>query len=155
MKFFIVFSLACLISLSTFAHTFQSENLPDCKNRNGVILPNTLNQLKEAMNSSDKRPQVIVTGVVSNILAEDHDGLPHQKYILTVNENIKLLIISNLDFGRVPLEDGKQISVCGEFKKVGQGMVHWTHFDPHGGHPNGFTIVDGKSYGETEGSENN
>jgi hypothetical protein len=107
------------------------------------------------MNSSDKRPQVIVTGIVSNILAEDHNGLPHQKYILTVNENIKLLIISNLDFGRVPLEDGKQVSVCGEFKKVGQGMVHWTHFDPHGGHPNGFTIVDGKSYGDTEGSENN
>lgn len=155
MKYFIVFSLSSFLSLSTFAHTFQSKNVPDCKDRNGSIVPNTISQLKETMNSSDKRPQVIVTGTVSKILAEDHDGLPHQKYILTVNENIKLLIVSNLDFGRVPLEDGKQVSVCGEFKKVGQGMVHWTHFDPHGGHPDGFTIVDGQPYGDTEGSEIN
>jgi hypothetical protein len=154
MKLFIVFSLLSVISFSTFASNLQPSILPDCKDRDGSVIPNTPAKLNEVMNSRDNRPQVIVTGVVTNILPEDHKGLPHQKYTLSVNGKIKLLIVSNLDFGRVPVTQGKTVSVCGEFKKVGQGMVHWTHADPHGGHPDGFTIVDGKSYGETETSEN-
>jgi hypothetical protein len=58
--------------------------------------------------------------------------------------------VSTLDFGRVPVTVGSTLSVCGEFKKIGQGMVHWTHFDPHGGHPDGFTIVNGTLYGDKE-----
>ena len=92
----------------------------------------------------------MISGVITQILPEDHNGLPHQKYTLTVAGNIKLLIVSNLDFGRVPLTLGTTISVCGEFKNIGQGMIHWTHFDPHGGHPDGFTIVDGQLYGDKE-----
>lgn len=149
MKSFIVSSLFVLVSFSAFAGITPA-NLPDCKDLKGSILANTVDQLKVVMRSNANRPQVMVTGVVSQILPEDHAGLPHQKYTLTVAGDIKLLIVSNLDFGRVPVVMGKTVSVCGEFKKVGQGMVHWTHFDPHGGHPDGFTIVDGKLYGDTE-----
>lgn len=150
MKSFIVSSLfTLLISLTAFAGVNPSD-LPECKDGRGSVLPDTVDQLKVVMRSGANRPQVMVTGVVSQILPEDHAGLPHQKYTLTVNAQIKLLIVSNLDFGRVPLVVGKTVSVCGEFKKVGQGMVHWTHFDPHGGHPDGFTIVDGQLYGDVE-----
>jgi hypothetical protein len=96
------------------------------------------------------RPQIFVTGTITKILAEDHSGLPHQKFSLKLSNDITLSIVSNLDFGRIPLVVGKSISVCGEFKHVGQGMVHWTHFDPHGGHADGFTILDGKLYGDKE-----
>lgn len=147
MKSFIVTSLFLLLSFSAFAGNLE---LPECKDRSGGVLQPKVDQLKVIMRTGGSRPQVMVTGVVSQILPEDHDGLPHQKYTLTVNSEIKLLIVSNLDFGRVPVVIGKTVSICGEFKKVGQGMVHWTHFDPHGGHPDGFTIVDGKLYGDVE-----
>jgi hypothetical protein len=150
MKLFIVSSLFALLSLSAFAGTINPSALPDCKDLRGSVLPDTVDQLKVVMKSNDSRPQVMVTGVVSQILPEDHNGLPHQKYTLTVDGQIKLLIVSNLDFGRVPVVIGTKLSVCGEFKKVGQGMVHWTHFDPHGGHPDGFTIVNGVLYGDKE-----
>lgn len=149
MKSFIVSSLFVLLSLSAFAGNTY-ENLPECKDAKGSILPNTVDHLNVVMRSNANRPQVMVTGVVTKILPEDHSGLPHQKYNITVQEGVQILIVSNLDFGRVPLKLGKTVSVCGEFKKVGQGMVHWTHFDPHGGHPDGFTIMDGKLYGDIE-----
>lgn len=149
MKSFIVSSLFALVSLSAFAG-INPADLPECKDVKGSVLSNSVDQLKVVMRSGANRPQVMVTGVISKILPEDHDGLPHQKYTLTVDSQIKILIVSNLDFGRVPLVVGKTVSVCGEFKKVGQGMVHWTHFDPHGGHPDGFTILDGKLYGDVE-----
>lgn len=150
MKYFIVTSLFTLLSLSAIAGTTNSSRMPDCKDSRGTILPNTIERLKMVMRSNSARPQVIVTGVVSEIFPEDHKGLPHQKYSLVVGGQIKLLIVSNLNFGRVPLAIGSTLSVCGEFKRVGQGMVHWTHFDPHGGHPDGFTIVDGSLHGDKE-----
>lgn len=150
MKFFIVTSLFAVLSLSAIAGTFNPSTTPDCKDLRGSVLPNTVDQLKVVMRSNANRPQVMVTGVVTQILPEDHNGLPHQKYTLTVGGQIKLMIVSNLDFGRVPLVVGSTLSVCGEFKKVGEGMIHWTHFDPHGGHPDGFTIVNGALYGDKE-----
>lgn len=144
MKFFIVSSLFVFLSLSANA------TLPECKDSRGSILPNTIEQLKTVMKSKAARPQVMVTGTVSDILPEDRKGLPHQKYTLTVDGQIKLLIVSNLDFGRVPLAKGSTLSICGEYKNVGSGMIHWTHFDPHGGHPDGFTILNGVLYGDKE-----
>ena len=150
MKSFIVSSLFLLLSLSVSASQFNSATLPDCKDMRGSVLPNTIDQLKVVMRSNAGSPQVMVTGVVTQILPEDHNGLPHQKYTLLVGGQIKLLIVSNLDFGRVPVAVGATLSVCGEYKKVGQGMIHWTHFDPHGGHADGFTIVNGVLYGDKE-----
>ena len=145
MKSFMLTSLLVLFSFSTLAG-----QLPECKDRFGSTIPSSIEKLKSVMKSRENRPQVMVTGVITNIQSEDHKGRPHQKYTLSVAGSIKLLIVSNLDFGRVPLQLGKTVSICGEFMKVGSGMVHWTHFDPHGGHPDGFTIIDGVLYGDTE-----
>ena len=150
MKTFIVSSLLVLLSFSSVAGTTIPAALPDCKDLRGSVLPNTVDQLKVVMRSNAGAPQVMVTGVVTQILPEDHSGLPHQKYTLMVGGQIKLMIVSNLDFGRVPVVVGATLSVCGEYKKVGDGMIHWTHFDPHGGHPDGFTIVNGVLYGDKE-----
>lgn len=150
MKSFIITSLLVLFSFGAMADNSAIETLPDCKDQRGNVLNGSIDQLKVVMKSRSGRPQTKVTGVVSQILPEDHEGLPHQKYTLTVSGEIKLLIVSNLDFGRVPLKVGQTLTVCGEFKKVGQGMIHWTHFDPHGGHPDGFTVANGVLYGDKE-----
>lgn len=132
----------------TFNSAFSAE-LPVCKDRRGNPLDGSIDQVKQIMNTNSSRPQILVTGVVEKMLPEDKDGNPHQKYILNV-QGIKLQIVSNLEFGRIPVAIGATIEVCGEFLKVGAGMVHWTHFDPHGGHPDGFSIMNGKLYGDTE-----
>lgn len=148
MKLFIVSSLFAMLSFSALAG--NPAEMPECKDARGTVIPNTIDQLKAVMRSNSNRPQVVVTGVVTQIQPEDHQGLPHQKYEIMVGGQYKLLVVSNLDFGRVPLNKGTTLTVCGEFKKVGQGMIHWTHFDPHGGHADGFTIVNDVLYGDKE-----
>jgi hypothetical protein len=78
--------------------------------------------------------------------------LPHQKFSITIGGQITLEIVSNLDFGRIPVQMGQIVSVCGEYLSVDQGMIHWTHFDPHGGHADGFTILNGQLYGQEQTS---
>ncbi len=141
----IALALYLAYSTSISAATYE------CKNRDGAIVSGSLNQLISVMhNQRINRPQVLVTGVISKIKAEDHSGSPHQKYDLKVSKDIELEIVTNLDFGRIPLVVGKTVTVCGEYLRAGGGMVHWTHFDPHGNHPDGFTILDGVLYGDTE-----
>ncbi len=122
----------------------------ECRNSDGKVMNGSIEQLRAVMQKSWNRPQILVIGEITKILGEDHSGLPHQKFTIKVSNDISISIVTNLDFGRIPIALGKTIAVCGEFKKVGQGMVHWTHFDPHGGHADGFTILDGKLYGDVE-----
>ena len=124
--------LITLISLFVLTvNAAYSAQLPVCKDRRGNPLSGSIEQLKQVMNSNANRPQVLVSGIIERILPEDKDGNPHQKFLLNVS-GIKLQIVSNLDFGRIPVAVGTAIQVCGEYLNVGSGMVHWTHFDPHG-----------------------
>lgn len=139
------------LALTVSAGTLQQ--IPECKDFRGNVMNGSMEQLRTVMRSNASRPQVMATGVVSQVLPEDHDGLPHQKFTISVDKQVTLLIVSNLDFGRVPVVVGKSVTVCGEFKRVGQGMIHWTHYDPRGTHPDGFTIVDGALYGDTQSDD--
>lgn len=146
----VTLKLITLISLVVLTlNSAFSANLPECKDRRGNTLNGSIEQLKQVMNSNANRPQVLAIGVVEKMLPEDKSGSPHQKYILNAF-GYKLQIVSNLEFGRIPVSVGSNVQVCGEYLRVGPGMIHWTHFDPHGGHPDGFSILNGKLYGDTE-----
>lgn len=139
--------LILVLSLSVFS----AETKVACLDAKGNVVSESITKLKSVMNSyKGDRTQVFVTGTITEIKKEDHSGLAHQKYDIKIDKDITFLIVSNLAFGRVPLVVGKTVSVCGEYKRVGKGMVHWTHFDPHGPHANGFTIMDGVLYGDKE-----
>ena len=138
-----------LLALSLSA--FSADSTVDCKDSKGNILDSSLTTVRSIIaHHKGDRTQIYVTGVITEIQKEDHSGLEHQKYTIKLDKDLKFLVVSNLAFGRVPLEIGKTVFVCGEYKRVGQGMVHWTHFDPHGPHADGFTLVDGKLYGDKE-----
>lgn len=138
-----------LLALSLSA--FSAETTVECKDSKGNVVDGSITRLKSVMgNRKGEKTQVLVTGTISEIKKEDHSGLAHQKYDMKVDKDITLQIVSNLEFGRIPLVLGKVTTVCGEFIRVGQGMVHWTHFDPHGPHADGFTIMDGILYGDKE-----
>lgn len=138
--------------LLTFSlSTFSGENKISCLDAKGNVVNGSISALRNIIASyKGGKAQVFVTGTITKIEKEDHSGLAHQKYNLKIDEDISFQIVSNLAFGRVPLAIGKSASVCGEYKKVGKGMVHWTHFDPHGAHADGFTIMDGILYGDKE-----
>lgn len=146
MKKMITAALFALFAFNSFAAT----ELVDCKDRRGNVLSKDLNSLNQVRNSNQNRPMVYVEGQITQILPEDKEGLPHQKYIMKAFNSVKIVVVSNLDFGRIPVKVGSTVSVCGEYINAQGGMVHWTHFDPHGGHPDGFTYLDGVLYGDKE-----
>ncbi|MEA9355685.1 DUF3465 domain-containing protein [Bacteriovorax sp. PP10] len=138
-----------LLALSLSA--FSAQPTVECKDFKGNVVDGSIARLRSVMaNHKGEKTQVLVTGTIAQIGKEDNSGLQHQKYNMKVDKDITLQIVSNLEFGRIPLVVGKVTTVCGEFLRVGQGMVHWTHFDPHGPHADGFTIVDGVLYGDKE-----
>lgn len=138
-----------LLALSLSA--FSAETTIECKDFKGNVVDGSVARLRSVMaNHKGDKTQVLVTGTITEIKKEDHSGLAHQKYNMKVDKDITLQIVSNLEFGRIPLVVGKVTTVCGEFIRVGQGMVHWTHFDPHGPHADGYTVMDGVLYGDKE-----
>lgn len=139
-----------LILLSSGA--FAQSPSPVCKDVRGNVMNGSIDQLRQVMSSNAYRPQVLATGTVTSILPDDNQGLPHQKYYISVAGQINLEIVSNLDFDRIPLQVGQTVSVCGEYINAGSGMIHWTHYDPHGGHANGFTYLNGQVYGQEQTS---
>ena len=140
-------SLLFVLSFSAFS----AQTNVACLDSLGNVVNGNIPTLKSIIAShKGGKAQVFVTGTIINIEKEDHNGLAHQKYNIKIDNDLTFQIVSNLAFGRVPLVVGKSVSVCGEYKRVGKGMVHWTHFDPHGPHANGFTIMDGVLYGDKE-----
>lgn len=151
MKTLFLLVFTTVFTLSSFAQSYDT-NLPDCLDRQGNILTGKLSELEAVMKSPTNRPQVYVSGVVTNILPEDHHGNPHQKFIIEIKKDLTLKIVTNLDFGRIPVQVGAKVEVCGEYavnRWNGLGLVHWTHFDRRNHHPNGFTVIGGMVYGET------
>jgi hypothetical protein len=149
----LIAGIALVFSFSTFAgytSSVPNTTLPTCKDKNDNVVDGSVTQLRKVMGSNSYRPQVYVTGTVAVLHNDDTSGLPHQKFSLKVSDDITLEIVSNLDFGRIPVAVGQTVNICGEYLHVGRGMVHWTHFDPHGNHADGFTILNGKLYGDKE-----
>jgi Protein of unknown function (DUF3465) len=92
---------------------------------------------------------VAVNGVVVRILADDHDGSPHQRFILKTNDGISMMIAHNLDLApRLNgLAGGDKLRVRGEYLwNERGGALHWTHDDPHGDHEPGHIDWEGKRY---------
>jgi hypothetical protein len=60
--------------------------------------------------------------------------------VVDVIDNVKLA-------PRVPAKPGDHVSIVGELvPKAGRPIVHWTHHDPAGRHPDGFIELNGHRY---------
>jgi hypothetical protein len=93
--------------------------------------------------------QVIGTGTVSRILADDDDGSRHQRFILELASSRTLLISHNIDLApRIEtLREGDSVSFNGVYEWNDRGgLVHWTHHDPQGEHEPGWLRHDGRVY---------
>lgn len=88
-------------------------------------------------------------GTVSRTLADDRDGSPHQRFIISTDSGVSLLIAHNIALApRLDgLSVGDRIEVYGEYEWNDKGgLLHWTHHDPQGRHVAGYIEWRGRRY---------
>ena len=92
--------------------------------------------------------QVSGSGVVTQLLPDDNNGSPHQRFLVKINAKQTLLFAHNLDLSsHIPLQVGDEISFSGEYVYNPKGgIVHWTHRDPKSQHMAGWVLAHGKKY---------
>ncbi len=109
--------------------------------------PKSENQVKNYFESGTSDVQVKVFGRVIKLLADDNEGSRHQKFLIKSND-LSLLIVHNIDLAkRVPVTVGDYVWVYGEYEwNEKGGLIHWTHKDKRGSHPDGFITHKKKTY---------
>jgi len=91
-------------------------------------------------------------GTVERILPDDSttdDGSSrHQRFIVRLPGGVKVLVAHNIDLAeRAPVTVGQTVTFKGEYEWTEEGgVIHWTHRDPKGRHPDGWIEVAGKKY---------
>jgi len=93
--------------------------------------------------------QIGGSGVVVALFKDDLQGSRHQKFLLKVAPDQTLLVSHNIDLApRINgIQKGDDVDFYGEYiwNEKG-GLVHWTHHDPNGRHPDGWLRHQGKTY---------
>lgn len=109
--------------------------------------PHPETQIRDYFEQKVSDQQVKVFGRVLRILPDDNDGSRHQKFIILTND-LSVLIVHNIDLApRVPIKKDDYVWVYGEYEwNEKGGLIHWTHKDPKGTHPNGFITHKKKTY---------
>jgi hypothetical protein len=106
-----------------------------------------LQKIRAAQNNPDARFWTTVQGTVVKNLRDDREGNPHQRFLLEIAPDITLLVAHNIDLAkRVPVQEGEQLTVSGEYVWNNRGgVLHWTHHDPKG-RKGGWIELNGQRY---------
>lgn len=105
--------------------------------------------IEQAFKQRKSHVQVEGKGEVVKILADDNNGLRHQKFLVKISPEQTLLFAHNLDLAtRVePLAVGDTLEFKGEYVYNPKGgIVHWTHRDPQGHHEAGWIKHNGQIF---------
>lgn len=89
------------------------------------------------------------TGQIIKELAEDNNGSRHQRILIRMPDGLSIMIAHNIDLA--PRIEGIQAEQRIEFKgeyawNPKGGVVHWTHHDPSGRHPDGWLKYQSRTY---------
>lgn len=88
-------------------------------------------------------------GTVDRTLSDDLEGSRHQRFILRLPTGLTVLVSHNIDIApRIEaMRVGDEVTVRGEYEwnDLG-GIIHWTHHDPNGNHPDGWILHNGQRF---------
>ena len=149
-----------------FKRGFAKGNINDCDSfkQAGVRLTNLTpapstrqqadrggqnNAIKQAFLNRESDKQVSGQGIVAKVLPDDNEGSRHQKFILQLDRDQSILVAHNIDLApRLDgLREGDRVKFYGEYEWNDRGgVLHWTHHDPGGRHPDGWLEYKGKRY---------
>lgn len=93
--------------------------------------------------------QIAGNGTVVHVLGDDNKGSRHQRFLLETDSGLTLLVAHNIDLApRIPgISKGDRVGFYGEYEwNEKGGVIHWTHHDPRGKHPDGWLEHEGKRY---------
>lgn len=99
--------------------------------------------------ASDDGEMVEGRGVVERVLADDHEGSRHQRFILKLPSRQTLLVAHNIDVApRIEsIERGDTVEFRGQYETNDRGgVLHWTHHDPDGSRAGGWLRHEGRKY---------
>lgn len=127
----------------------QSSQTLDFKPLSGNLTSASLPNVAKLYADQANKVEVEDTGRVVKLLADDTNGLKHQKFLVKVASGQTLLFAHNIDLAK-RIDDiavGDTITFRGEYVYNPKGgVVHWTHHDPSGHHPAGWIKLNGKIY---------
>lgn len=105
--------------------------------------------LVQAYENQQSHLQIQGQGRVIRLLPDDLNGSRHQRFIIQISNGQTLLVAHNIDLApRVEyLKVGEMIEFYGEYEwNAKGGVIHWTHHDPKGKHPNGWLKYHAHTY---------
>ncbi|SUA36208.1 Protein of uncharacterised function (DUF3465) [Neisseria zoodegmatis] len=105
--------------------------------------------LQTAFERRQSNIQITGSGTVSKTLPDDNKGSRHQRFILKLNSGQSLLVAHNIDLAPKikGLKKGDTVAFYGEYEWSEKGgVIHWTHHDPQGKHPDGWLKHNGVIY---------
>ncbi len=109
----------------------------------------TVSVLDQAISNRLSDVQVEGSGRVVKVLPDDTQGSQHQRLLVKLDSGHVVLIAHNIDLApRIDqISVGDKLSFFGEFEWNDKGgVVHWTHHDPQGRHPDGWLDYEGQKY---------
>lgn len=111
-------------------------------------LPIGLSDVRTLFERQQSGIMVSVEGNVTRILSDDNDGSRHQRFTISAQEDLSLLIAHNIDLApRVPIRVNDRVTIYGQYEWNNKGgLLHWTHHDPHKTHPGGWISHKNKKY---------
>lgn len=106
------------------------------------------NQILQAQASGLSKVEVLFAAKVKKLLADDTQGLPHQRFLLELNNGTTVLVAHDTKYApKVPINPGDVLVIQGEYvwNKKG-GLVHWTHHSDTPRHASGYIEFNGQRY---------
>lgn len=103
----------------------------------------------QALGQQHSNTQVTGEGIVQKVLPDDNQGSRHQRFILALPSGQTVLVAHNIDLApRIAgLQVGDTVAFNGEYEwNPKGGVVHWTHHDPAGRHPDGWLRHAGRTF---------
>ncbi len=106
-------------------------------------------RLQQAFAQRESNLQIESEGVVVKVLKDDTQGSPHQRFLLRTGTGQTLLVAHNIELAPriVDIAEGDTVRFYGEYEwNEKGGVIHWTHHDPGGDHPDGWLEHRGQRY---------